>query len=104
MANLTIIETFSVEQFKAMNNNAPVKIICQVLRDEQGNALKNPDGSFQFHKPEDGMFFFACGTVTGKVRRGNIPTRPVISLVEDEDGERFYLLHNDGGDNVAMVW
>lgn len=47
--------------------------------------------------PKTGKLFFTFGSETGAVSTKGIPTkRPVISDVITEDGEEFFLLHEQG--------
>lgn len=75
MAQLTFIETLTVEQFKA---KTLVDKIC---------VKKNP---------KTGKLFFTYGAKTGAVAIKGIPQHPMVSLVEGNDNSQFYLLHEEG--------
>lgn len=80
--NLKFIDTLTVEQFK---NQTLVKEI---------QVRKNPN---------TGKLFFTYGGKTGAVSTKGIPTHPMISLVEGNDGEQFYLLHEEGQGGAPVL-
>lgn len=80
--NLKFIDTLTVEQFK---NQTLVKEI---------QVRKNPN---------TGKLFFTYGGKTGAVSTKGIPTHPMISLVEDNEGEQFYLLHEEGQGGAPVL-
>lgn len=80
--NLKFIDTLTVEQFKTQQL---VKGI-QVRRNPRTNKL-----------------FFTYGGKTGAVSTKGIPTHPMISLVEGNDGEQFYLLHEEGQGGAPVL-
>ena len=69
--NLNFIDTLTVEQFKDQQHVKEIQV------------RKNPQTS---------KLFFTYGGKTGAVSAKGIPTHPMISLVEDNEGARFYLL------------
>ncbi|MBQ9178532.1 MAG: hypothetical protein IJ140_06040 [Prevotella sp.] len=86
MERLRFIETFSVAEFKAQNgvNRIEVK-----------------------QNPSTGKCFFAFGFETGAVSSGFLSGKidhPVISHVcVPETGDLFYLLHQQGQNNVTTL-
>lgn len=80
--NLKFIDTLTVEQFKAQ----------QLVKEIQ--VRKNPHTS---------KLFFTYGGKTGAVSTKGIPTHPMISLVEGNDGEQFYLLHEEGQGGAPVL-
>jgi hypothetical protein len=73
--DLKFIETLTVNQFKAKMNV------------ERLDIKKNP---------HTGKLFFSYGAKIGAVSAKGIPSKPMVSEVCGEDGETFYLLHNEG--------
>jgi hypothetical protein len=73
--DLKFIETLTVNQFKAKMNV------------ERLDIKKNP---------HTGKLFFSYGAKVGAVSAKGIPSKPMVSEVCGEDGETFYLLHNEG--------
>ena len=80
--NLKFIDTLTVEQFKTQ----------QLVKEIQ--VRKNPHTS---------KLFFTYGGKTGAVSTKGIPTHPMISLVEDNEGARFYLLHEEGQGGAPVL-
>lgn len=69
-------ESLTVEQFKNRMNVGTIKV------------KKNP---------KTGLLFMTYGAAVGAVSSSGIPTNPMISLVEPEEGgNQFWLLHNEG--------
>ena len=69
-------ESLTVEQFKSRMNVSTIKV------------KKNP---------HTGKLFMSYGASVGAVSSSGVPTNPMISLVEPEEGgEQFWLLHNEG--------
>ncbi len=81
MKSLKFIETLTVSQFKNKTNVEAIDI------------KKNP---------RSGKLFMTYGASTGAVASKfsaetlNQLTRPMVSLVENSDGESFYILHQQG--------
>lgn len=80
--NLKFIETFTVEQFKNENN------VNQILIKQN---------------PKNGKLFFTYGAKTGAVSANGIPEHPMISLVEGDNNEQFYLLHDEPKSNAPVI-
>jgi hypothetical protein len=79
---LEFIETFSIAQFKSDNNVDTIEVI------------QNPK--------EGGKLFFVAGRIKGPVSP-NYKESPVVSLVQGENEEQFYLLHKRSTANVVDV-
>lgn len=80
--NLTFLDTLTVEQFK---------------------AEKRVDKIFVKENPKTGKLFFTYGAKTGAVAAKGVPTHPMISLVKGNDGEQFFLLHEEGQGGAPVV-
>lgn len=80
--NLTFLDTLTVEQFK---------------------AEKRVDIIFVKENPKTGKLFFTYGAKTGAVAAKGVPTHPMISLVKGNDGEQFFLLHEEGHGGAPVV-
>lgn len=80
--NLTFLDTLTVEQFK---------------------AEKRVDKIFVKENPKTGKLFFTYGAKTGAVAAKGVPTHPMISLVKGNDGEQFFLLHEEGQGSAPVV-
>ena len=80
--NLTFKETFTIEQFKA-------KTLVSRIDVKQN--------------PKTGKLFFTYGAKAGAVAIKGIPSHPMISSVEGEDGTSFYLLHEEGQGAPTLV-
>lgn len=78
---LNFIETFTVEQFKAAQHVDKI----QVKQNPKNNKL-----------------FFTFGAKVGAVAVKGIPTHPMVSLVEGDEG-RFYLLHEEGQGGAPVL-
>lgn len=74
MNNLTFINTQTIEQFKDEQKISKVSVK---------------------QNPHTGKLFFVYGAETGAVAVKGIPEHPMISLVQGEKGEPFYLLHEE---------
>lgn len=81
-ANLTFNETLTVEQFKAKMNVSHI------------NVKQNP---------KTGKLFFTYGSKTGAVAVAGIPAHPMISDVTTPDGDRFFLLHEEGQGGAPVL-
>ena len=68
-------ETLTVEQFKAK------ELVSRI------DVKQNP---------KTGKLFFTYGAKTGAVAIKGVPNRPMISNVTGQDGNTFYLLHEEG--------
>lgn len=79
---LTFIETLTVEEFKALFNVSSISV------------RRNPQTS---------KLFMVFGTKTGAVARAGIPTKAMVSKVQTEDGEEFWLLHEQGEGGAPEV-
>jgi hypothetical protein len=75
MNNLTFNETLTVEQFKAQMNVTRLEVK---------------------QNPHTGKLFFTFGSKTGAVASKGIPSKPMISNVTGDDGESFWMLHEEG--------
>lgn len=75
MNNLSFIETLTVEQFKSRHDVSKLEV------------KRNPHTS---------KLFFTYGAQTGAVASKGIPKNPMLSRVQPEDGEAFWLLHEEG--------
>lgn len=75
MNNLTFNETLTVEQFKAQMNVTRLEVK---------------------QNPHTGKLFFTFGSKTGAVSSKGIPSKPMISNVTGDDGESFWMLHEEG--------
>lgn len=73
--NLVFNDTLTVEQFKA------------AMHVDKLSVKKNP---------KTGKLFFAYGAKTGAVATKGIPQNPMVSDVITPDGDRFWLLHEEG--------
>lgn len=82
MANLNFLRTQTIEQFKA-----------EMLVDEIKVRVN----------PHTGKLFFTFGAATGAVSLKGIPEHPMISKVSNEEGETFYLLHEEGNGGAKVV-
>ena len=80
--NLNFIETFTVEQFKAAQHVDKI----QVKQNPKNNKL-----------------FFTFGAKVGAVAVKGIPAHPMVSLVSGDDGEQFYLLHEEGQGGAPVL-
>lgn len=80
--NLEFIDTLTVEQFKAEKRVDKIQV------------KKNPN---------TGKLFFTFGAKTGAVAAKGVPSHPMISLVKGNDGEQFYLLHEEGQGGAPVV-
>lgn len=79
---LNFIDTLTVEQFKDQQHVKEIQV------------RKNPN---------TGKLFFTYGSKTGAVSTKGIPTHPMISLVEGNEGEQFYLLHEEGQGGAPVL-
>ena len=75
MNNLSFIETLTVEQFKSKHNVSKLEVK---------------------RNPHTGKLFFTYGAQTGAVASKGIPEHPMLSRVQTEDDEAFWLLHEEG--------
>lgn len=75
MENLRFNETLTVEQFK------------EEMKVSRIDVKKNP---------KTGKLFFTYGAKTGAVSVKGIPTHPMLSNVTGDDGDSFWLLHEEG--------
>ena len=73
--NLVFNDTLTVEQFKA------------AMHVDKLSVKKNPN---------TGKLFFAYGAKTGAVATKGIPQNPMVRDVTTPDGDRFWLLHEEG--------
>ena len=80
--NLNFIETFTVEQFKAAQHVDKI----QVKQNPKTNRL-----------------FFTFGGKVGAVAVKGIPAHPMVSLVSDDGGSQFYLLHEEGQGGAPVL-
>lgn len=80
--NLKFIDTMTVEQFKDRQLVKEIRV------------RKNP---------HTGKLFFTYGSKIGAVSTNGIPAHPMISLVEDNEGEQFYLLHEEGRGGAPVL-
>ena len=75
--NLVFNDTLTVEQFKAAMS-----------------VKKNP---------KTGKLFFAYGAKTGAVAAKGIPHNPMVSNVTTPDGDKFWLLHEEGQGGAPVL-
>lgn len=80
--NLEFLDTLTVEQFKAEKRVDKIQV------------KKNPN---------TGKLFFTFGAKTGAVTAKGVPSHPMISLVKGDEGEEFYLLHEEGQGGAPVV-
>lgn len=80
--NLEFLDTLTVEQFKAEKRVDKIQV------------KKNP---------HTGKLFFTFGAKTGAVAAKGVPSHPMISLVKGNDGEQFYLLHEEGQGSAPVI-
>ena len=80
---LNFIESFTIEQFKSAK------------KVEKLDVLRN-------HKT--GKLFIAWTGGSGAVSEKGVPSKnPIISLVSGDEGEQFYLLHEQGEGGAEVV-
>lgn len=82
MADLQFKETLTVEQFKAQMNVSRIDV------------KKNP---------MTGKLFFIYGAKTGAVSIKGVPTHPMLSHVIGNDGQAFWLLHEEGQGGALTI-
>lgn len=82
MANLVFNETLTVEQFKSEMNVSRIDV------------RKNP---------QTGKLFFTYGAKTGAVSLKGIPAHPMVSNVTGDDGQSFWLLHEEGQGGAPVL-
>lgn len=80
--NLQFIETLTVEQFKAAQNVAKLRVR---------------------QNPKTGKLFFQYGSKVGAVAAKGVPEHPMVSLVSGTNGEQFYLLHEEGNGGAPVI-
>ena len=80
--NLEFLDTLTVEQFKAEKRVNKIQVK---------------------QNPKTGKLFFTFGAKTGAVAAKGVPSHPMISLVKGNDGEQFYLLHEEGQGGASVV-
>ena len=80
--NLEFLDTLTVEQFKAEKHVDKIQV------------KKNPN---------TGKLFFTFGAKTGAVAAKGVPAHPMISLVAGNEGEQFYLLHEEGQGGARVI-
>lgn len=82
---LTFITTMSLDDFK------------EIKKAESVEVRQNP---------QTGKFFFICGDATGAVshRFTTEGKEAVVSEVEKEDGDTFFLLHNRADNTQAIIY
>lgn len=78
---LKFINTYSVDDFKSATNSSTLSC-CR--------------GS-------SGKLFFLYNGGRGPIAGAKVPSNPVVSLVETPEGERFYLLHEQGGEVISTL-
>lgn len=83
--NLTYNKTFTVEQFKTMQQDSRIEVITN---------------------PKTGKLFFVCGNTQGAVSSNVSQTNtPVVSEVTDPTtGSTFFMLHARSNKNVVMTF
>lgn len=101
--NLTFIETLTVEQFKAAQGVDKIDIKPMPRRNPDGSIMKDAEGKTIYYERKDNRMFFTFGAKTGAVSRNGIPSRPMISLVRDSNGESFYLLHEESTGGAPVL-
>jgi hypothetical protein len=80
--NLVFNDTLTVEQFKA------------AMHVDKLSVKKNP---------KTGKLFFAYGAKTGAVAAKGIPHNPMVSNVTTPDGDKFWLLHEEGQGGAPVL-
>ena len=82
---LTFITTMSLDDFKEIKKAEAVEVK---------------------QNPQTGKFFFICGDATGAVSHKfttNEGKEAVVSEVEAEDGDTFFLLHNRTNNTRSII-
>lgn len=79
---LTFHETFTVEQFKDEMNVSKLEVR---------------------QNPHTGKLFFTYGGKCGAVSKKGVPTHPMVSRVTGNDGEDFYLLHEEAEGGAPVL-
>lgn len=79
--NLKFINTYSVDDFKSATNS----------------------GTISCCRGSSGKLFFLYNGGRGPIAGAKVPSNPVVSLVETPEGEKFYLLHEQGGDVISTL-
>lgn len=83
MANqLNFIETLTISEFKQRKGVQAIQV---------GPSKKT------------GKLMFQAGGIQGACRSAGIPTKPMMSYVEGEDGSQFWLLHQEGETGLAAI-
>lgn len=70
---------------------------------EQFKAEKHVETIQVKKNPRTGKLFFTFGAKIGAVASKGIPEHPMISLVQNSNGEQFYLLHNEGTGGAPVL-
>lgn len=99
MNALKFIKTMTVEQFKAAQKVETISVRAKARKNPDGSIMKDPNGKTVFYSPVEvqanpALSFFTFGAGTGAVSSKGFGSKPVISLVEGDNGE-FYLLHEE---------
>lgn len=83
MEKLKFIETMTVEEFKALFNTKSIKV------------KRNPETAKLFMVYGDNKVGACC--------QSGIPKKPVVSKVENEEGDTFWMIHNEseGAETLA---
>ena len=78
---LKFINTYSIDDFKGATNS----------------------GTISCCRGSSGKLFFLYNGGRGPIAGAKVPSNPVISLVETPEGEKFYLLHEQGGEVISTL-
>lgn len=82
MNNLQFNETLTVEQFKAKHNVTRLDIK---------------------RNPHTDKLFFSFGAQVGAVSSKGIPQKPMLSHVTTEEGDSFWMLHEEGTGGAPTI-
>lgn len=100
---LKFLDTYTVEQFKRAMGVEKISVKPMPKRDAKGQVLRDSNNQVIYHDKSDNMMFFTFGAKTGAVSRKGIPVHPMISLVQGNDGEKFFLLHEEGNGGAPEI-
>lgn len=78
---LNFINTYSIDDFKSATNS----------------------GTLSCCKGSSGKLFFLYNGGRGPIAGAKVPSNPVVSLVETPEGEKFYLMHEQGGEIISTL-
>lgn len=78
---LNFLEQKTVEQFKQMMN-------CEKI---------------EIRKSKKGNLFYLAGNQVGPISKKGMPNNPIFSRVSINDGQEFWLLHENGMGSTELV-